>query len=45
MMNNRIKQLRLALNMTQEEFASYIGVKRNTVSVYESGRNLSLIHI
>jgi transcriptional regulator with XRE-family HTH domain len=39
MMNNRIKQLRLALNMTQEEFASYIGVKRNTVSVYESGRN------
>ena len=38
-MNDRIKKLRLTLNMTQAEFASHIGVKRNTVSAYESGRN------
>lgn len=38
-MNERIKELRRALNMTQQEFADCIGVKRNTVATYEGGRN------
>lgn len=38
-MNKRIKQLRKALDLTQQEFADRIGVKRNTVATYEGGRN------
>lgn len=38
-MNERIKLLRKKLEMTQQEFASKIGVKRNTVAQYEIGRN------
>ncbi len=38
-MNKRIKQLRKALDLTQQEFANRIGVKRNTVATYEGGRN------
>lgn len=38
-MNERIKQLRKALNLTQQELADKIGVKRSTVSLYEMGRN------
>lgn len=45
MMKDRIRMLRLALNMTQEEFASHIGVKRNTVSAYESGRNTPITSV
>lgn len=38
-MNERIRQLRKALNMTQQELADKIGVKRSTISLYEIGRN------
>lgn len=38
-MKNRIKQLRKTLDMTQQKFADAIGIKRNTVSQYEMGRN------
>lgn len=37
--NTRIKKLRKALDLTQEEFGKRIGVKRNTVATYEIGRN------
>ena len=33
---NTIKQLRLQLGLTQEEFGERIGVNRNTVASYES---------
>lgn len=33
----RIRELRKTLNMTQEEFAQHLGVKRNTVCNYETG--------
>ncbi len=35
----RIKKLRKSLDMTQQEFAERIGVKRNTIGQYEIGRN------
>lgn len=38
-MKERIKRLRKTLNLTQQEFAERIGVKRNTVGQYEIGRN------
>ncbi|WP_167955070.1 helix-turn-helix domain-containing protein [Anaerosporobacter faecicola] len=38
-MNERIKHLRKTLDMTQQEFAERIGVKRNTIAQYEIGRN------
>lgn len=38
-MNERIKELRKALGLTQQEFAEKIGVKRNTIAQYEIGRN------
>ena len=38
-MKDRIKGLRRALDLTQQEFAERIGVKRNTVGQYEIGRN------
>lgn len=38
-MKERIKQLRKALGFTQKQFAERIGVKQNTVSQYEFGRN------
>ena len=38
-MNERIKQLRKTLGLTQQEFAERIGVKRNTIAQYETGRN------
>lgn len=38
-MDERIKQIRKILNMTQQEFADKLGIKRNTVATYESGRN------
>lgn len=37
-MNNRIKQLRKALDLTQQEFAERIGSVQNTITGYESGR-------
>ena len=38
-MNKRIKQIRLELGLTQQEFADRIKVKRNTVATYEMGRS------
>lgn len=38
-MEERIKQLRKHLDLTQQEFADRIGIKRNTIANYESGRN------
>lgn len=38
-MNHRIKELRRALNLTQQAFADRIKVKRNTVATYEMGRS------
>lgn len=38
-MNERIKELRKTLGLTQQEFSEKIGVKRNTVAQYEMGRN------
>lgn len=38
-MNERIKKLRKALDLTQQEFADGLGVKRNTVGQWECGIN------
>ena len=38
-MNERIKKLRKALGLTQQEFAERLGIKRNTVANYETDRN------
>lgn len=38
-MGERIKELRKALGLTQQEFADRIKVKRNTVATYEMGRS------
>lgn len=38
-MNERIKKLRKALDLTQQEFAMHIGSKRNTIAKYETGTN------
>lgn len=38
-METRIKELRKELGLTQQEFSDRIGVKRNTIAQYESGRN------
>ena len=37
-MNNRIKKIREDAGLTQTKFADRIGIKQNTVAVYESGR-------
>ena len=39
-MNERIRELRNALGLTQQDFAKKIGVKRNTVATYEMGRSI-----
>lgn len=41
-MNERIKKLRRYLDLTQQEFADRIGVKRNTIANYEIGRNVPI---
>ncbi len=38
-MNERLKKLRRELGLTQQEFADKIGVKRNSLANYETGRN------
>ena len=38
-MNARLKELRNALNMTQQEFADKLNIKRGTIANYEIGRN------
>lgn len=37
-MNERIKEIRKALNLTQTEFGDRIGVKQGSIASYESGR-------
>lgn len=39
-MNERIKEIRNAFKLTQQEFADRIKVKRNTVATYEMGRSI-----
>lgn len=38
-MKNRIKKIRNELSLTQQAFAEKIGIKRNTIANYETGRN------
>ena len=38
-MNERIKRLRSKLEMTHQEFADRLGIKRGTLANYEIGRN------
>lgn len=38
-MNERLKELRKDLGLTQQEFAERLGIKRNAVANYEVGRN------
>lgn len=38
-MKERIRQLRRHLDLTQQQFADALGIKRNTIANYESGRN------
>ncbi len=38
-MNERLKELRKALGLTQEKFADKLNMKRNTIANYEIGRN------
>lgn len=38
-MKERIKKIRRELDLTQQEFAERIGIKRNTIANYETGRN------
>ena len=38
-MNVRLKKLRKTLNLTQQEMADRLGIKRNTLANYEIGRN------
>lgn len=38
-MKDRIKLMRKKLGITQQEMADRIGIKRNTVANYETGRN------
>lgn len=38
-MNERIRKLRRHLDMTQQEFADRLGVKRGAIANYELGRN------
>ncbi len=46
-MRNRIKELRARLNLTQEELASKVGVRRETIVFLEKGKynpSLQLAH-
>lgn len=38
-MKNRIKQIRKSNNLTQQEFADRLNIKRGTIANYELGRN------
>lgn len=39
-MNERIKELRTALKLTQDEFAKRIGLNRSSIANYETGRKI-----
>jgi bacteriophage CI repressor helix-turn-helix domain len=38
-MNERMKQLRKTLGLTQQDFADRLGIKRGAIANYEIGRN------
>ena len=38
-MKDRIKKIRKELDLTQQKFADRIGIKRNSLANYETGRN------
>lgn len=38
-MNERLRKLRKALNLTQQEFADRIGIARGNIGAYEVGKN------
>lgn len=38
-MNERIKELRKALNLTQHEFAERLKISRNNIATYETGKS------
>lgn len=38
-MHMRLKEIRKALNLTQQEFADRLKIKRNTVATYETGKS------
>ena len=38
-MDERLKELRKELRLTQQAFADRLGVKRNTVATYETGKS------
>ena len=38
-MNERVKELRKALNLTMEKFGDRLGVRKTAISLIESGRN------
>lgn len=40
-LNERIKKVRKALDLTQQEFGKKIGMKQNTIALIEGGRNTS----
>ena len=39
-MNERIKKLRKTLGFTQQKFADMLGISRNTIATYETGKSL-----
>ena len=41
-MQNRIKQIRKAANLNQEEFGKRIGIKQSTITAYECGNRVPL---
>lgn len=38
-MKDRIKRIRKESNLTQEKFAERLGLKRNTIATYETGKS------
>lgn len=38
-MNERLRKLRRYLDLTQQEFGDRLGVKRNTIATYETGKS------
>lgn len=41
-MNDRIKELRKSLGLTQQEFADKLNIKRGAIANYEVGRNIPI---
>lgn len=41
-LKDRLKKVRKSLDLTQQEFADRIGIKRNSYANYETGRNIPI---